>query len=101
MGDVVPSRRDLGLILWFLLNISLSETEVYYSTYSYKTFLPITSQHLKFWAGFWPVALMSILPYIAGVTIRRFTRLRWPKRCKIEMRAEKRREITNQKAKTR
>ena len=61
-----------SLLLWFLLNIALSETEVYYSTYSYKTFLPITSQHLKFWAGFWPVALMSILPYIAGVTIRRF-----------------------------
>ena len=30
-----------SLLLWFLLNIALSETEVYYSTYSYKTFLPI------------------------------------------------------------
>ena len=29
-----------SLLLWFLLNIALSETEVYYSTYSYKTFLP-------------------------------------------------------------
>ena len=63
-----------SILLWFILNMALSETEVYYSTYSYKTFLPITSQVMKYWLGFWPVAIISIWPYIASIMFMRYFR---------------------------
>ena len=62
-----------SLLLWFLLNIALVKPKcTIRRTATRLSYRLNTSQHLKFWAGFWPVALMSILPYIAGVTIRRF-----------------------------
>ena len=61
-----------SILLWWLLNIALSETEVYYSTYSYKTFLPIVSQTAKYWVGFWPVAALALMPYLYVITCYRF-----------------------------
>lgn len=61
-----------SILLWWLLNIALSETEVYYSTYSWKTFLPITSQVAKYWVGFWPGAALALMPYMYVICIYRF-----------------------------
>jgi hypothetical protein len=64
----------LYILLWFLLNVALSETEVYYSTYSYQTFVPIVSKQIKFWMSFWPIALLGLLPYIIVMTLYRHFR---------------------------
>jgi hypothetical protein len=60
-----------SIVLWFILNTVLSETDPYYSTFSYKTFVPIVSKSAKFWLGIWPVAVAGLLPYIMVITIRR------------------------------
>ena len=60
-----------SILLWFLLNVALSETQVYYSTYSFQTFVPIVARQAKYWLGFWPIAVLALLPYVIGVTFVR------------------------------
>jgi len=60
-----------SLALWFGLNSLLGETGPYYSTYSYKTFLPIMAQSAKYWLAIWPVVALGLLPYIMIITFVR------------------------------
>ena len=57
--------------LWWILNVVLSHTDVYYSTYSYKIFTESTVLTPKYWLGFWAVTFLCLLPYIIVSSLKR------------------------------
>ena len=57
--------------LWWILNVVLSHTDVYYSTYSYKVFTESVVLTPKYWVGFWAVTLLCLIPYIVVSTLKR------------------------------
>ena len=57
--------------LWWILNVVLSHTEVYYSTYSYKIFTESVALTPKYWLGFWAVTFLCLLPYILVSSLKR------------------------------